>query len=487
MVTAPSTSFLAVKLASTSKVHTLPVLDSATPYLSNHSTWTMSLHVQQVSQASSIAEHDLSDLVAESSPTAAATTTRRPAGIIHQGIRANRTVNSHDGIIQPPRAISYASPSSSVGHASSSYNGSSGAASATEYHPASLIPTVSPPRYQLSLSHPGSPPGRAFASRSGQATAGHHCLPQSRQGPDGDISSYDPAVSPSLSLTSAPTVLQSFPSWSQTWQSGGVSVDGRGFTSHIPSHDMMDGRLYSSYRHPGQARAVSNPEIVPGSTRPALYPQGWLPEYDEATDGESITPLTAEQQARITGDQYRLGVGYDDAVGGGGSAASGGKGGKHISEERRLERLYALEKEFGRAKRSTSFPGVGEAGALTSPELASNDKSKKGRPAKYMPKDGDSPNHDETDPEKMTFKQLRAKQKEERKRINKQLGVTKTGNLITQGSGRRKMLRWTQAILGLIAVFSGIGGAIVSQCSQFFEWIPYAKLYSDGIACWYCE
>lgn len=374
----------------------------------------MRTHILEVSEAaSSIAEHDLSDLVVpaftpayEQEQHQASRTASSSAGyfpVVHSGAS---TPWNEDAVARPPRAIVYAA--STAGHSSSTN---------TSQHPVSLIPTVSPPRYQLSLSHPGSPPSRNVnhAARRGESYP-----PEARRAPP----------SPPLSQFSAPTILQ-----------GQYSIAG---------YD-------ASWHSEPASRAASNPEgnMARRDMRSGRYS---LPEYDEEEHGqEPLAPVSNEQHARITAEQYRLGVGYDEHI--------PGTTGKRISDQRRLERLKALEKEFGRGKnenRSISWapsPGANdsEAARKISSKSAKHDVEKGQSQVDGEGYDGEGLS------EKMTFKQMRIKEKEEKARLNRELGITKDGNLLTQGRKTRLALRWTQGLLGLVAVISGLGGAFVSR------------------------
>jgi hypothetical protein len=357
----------------------------------------MRVHVQEVSEStSSIAEHDLSDLVPTYSPAHLQQQHEQHELNITNGYfpavetYSGASTPFGEGVVsRPPRAIVYAA--STAAHSNTS-----------SQHPTSLIPTVSPPRYQLSLSHPGTPPSR---------NANHH---------------HRAPPSPPLSQDSAPTVLQqqhSIAAYDLSWQndisSRAASVPGR-----MPHRD-----------------------TTPGS---ASLPECEVPEEAEHD------PVSHEQHSRITKEQYRLGVGYDEHM--------SGTVGKKISDQRRLERLKALEKEFGRVKtdaRLSCFASSpeskvdnGDTTRKTSDRSSKDDLEK----ARYHESDDTNPLNAE-----MTFKEMRIKEKEEKARLYKELGITKDGNLLTQGRKLRLAIRWSQGFLGLVAVISGLGGAFVSS------------------------
>lgn len=381
----------------------------------------MRMHVLEVSEStSSIAEHDLSDLVPSYSPAhlyrqhSDESSPNSNDSSYFPAVRSGSHFASPENVplSRPPAAIVYAA--STAAHSSSTNT------SSTSQHPVSLIPTVSPPRYQLSLSHPGTPPSRNHARRT------ESYPPEARRAPP----------SPPLSQYSAPTILQQ----QEQRQNSIVAYD-------ATWHDRSNA-----------TRAVSVPAVVSQShVRPGLAS---LPEY-EIDDEAQLDPVSEEQHARITKEQYRLGVGYDEHA--------SGTTGKRISDQRRLERLKALEKEFGRVKmqsRSQSWNGPPtptskeeEDNRKASSKTSKSDPEKKVYPHKHEDDDDDA----EDSSVKMTFKEMRVKEKEERARLNKELGITKDGNLLTQGRKTRLALRWTQGLLGFLAVICGLGGAFVSS------------------------
>lgn len=378
----------------------------------------MRMHVQEVSEStSSIAEHDLSDLVPSYSPAHLLRQHNdEPSSNYHDSYfppvqSGSFTPLGETAVSRPPRAIVYAA--STAAHSSNTGN------STSSQHPVSLIPTISPPRYQLSLSHPGTPPSRNDTRRT-QAYP-----PEARRAPP----------SPPLSQFSAPTILQqqhSIAAYDATW------------------HD--DDKA---------SRAASVPASLPQvNIRPGMIS---LPEYDIDEEAEH-DPISNEQHARITKEQYRLGVGYDEPA--------SGTMGKRISDQRRLERLKALEKEFGRVKtgaRSQSWNGTPVSKSKDEGDIRkASSKTSKGDPEKDLShKDVEE---DDTDAlsVKMTFKEMRVREKEERARLNRELGITKDGNLRTPRRKTRLALRWTQGLLGLIAVICGLGGAFVSSLPFVF-------------------
>lgn len=243
--------------------------------------------------------------------------------------------------------------------------------------------------------------------------------------------------SPPVSSGSAPTVLQSFPSWDPTWRSGGVSEDGRAYTYHVPQSvtpayglsPKTGGKGYSprwqqdhdqDAQHQQQDRAGAWDEEGANNVVEPYLP-GWEAEYSE------------EDQKRFVEGEYRLGVGYDTSC-----TNMSGRTERVITDERRAERLKALQKEFGRGNASPQEPELNKSGVKSK----SHKKQKK---------------------EKESFKAERAREKEEQARINEELGVGKDGKLITQGPKQRAAMRWLQGILALIAICGGIGGAIVSD------------------------
>lgn len=373
----------------------------------------MPLHVQEISEStSSIAEHDLSDLVPTYSPAHLQLQQQQQQHELNisngyfQTYSGSSTPFSGGVVARPPRAIVYAA--STAAHSNTS-----------SQHPISLIPTVSPPRYQLSLSHPGTPPSR-------NANHYHHQTGTRR------VESYPPEArrappSPPLSQYSAPTILQqqhSIAAYDVTWDNGSAS------------------------------RAVSVPGRMP---RRNITPESLpLPEYEIPEDAEH-DPVSNEQHSRITKEQYRLGVGYDEHI--------AGTVGKRISDQRRLERLKALEREFGRVKSDTRIPSLAHSpeskGDYNEAKRKISDRSSKDDLEKARHNGSDETNS--ANNVEMTFKEMRIKAKEERNTLNQELGITKDGNLLTQGRKLRLTLRWTQGLLGFVAVICGLGGAFVSQ------------------------
>ena len=235
--------------------------------------------------------------------------------------------------------------------------------------------------------------------------------------------------SPPVSSGSAPTVLQSFPSWDPTWRSGGVSEDGRGYTYHVP-HSIAGTKGISpatrnSPRWNQEGTGAWDEEGAKNVVEP--YLGGWEAEYSE------------EEQKRLTQGEYRLGVGYDVSV-----PNTSGKPDKAITEARRAERLKALQREFG-AGNASRQDGVDEKGL---------EKKKQRRPKLT---------------EKESFKAMRAREKEEQARINSELGVCKDGKLMSSGPKQRTAMRWLQGLLALVAISGGIGGALVSADVFHFE------------------
>lgn len=227
----------------------------------------------------------------------------------------------------------------------------------------------------------------------------------------------DSAYSSGSATSTDRTKLQSFQTWDPTWRSGGVSADGRAYTEapvyeHVQQHypdTVQDQREFAD-------NGVRQP-----------YLGGWV---DDSSDG---------YKGLVEGE-YRYGVGYEAASG----ATSASVGRAPIDAERKAQRLKALQREFGAGHASLSADD-----SNTTQGSKGSSKKKRKHPS-YEP----AP----------TYKELREREKAQRREAEAECGIDRNGELlIVHGRKWRTGMRWFQGVGAAIALFAGLGGALVSS------------------------
>jgi hypothetical protein len=197
------------------------------------------------------------------------------------------------------------------------------------------------------------------------------------------------------------------------------------YAPHGGEHEDLD-------EHDGQTLAGDSP---------AARFSGWEAEYSEG------------DRRRLVEGEYRLGVGYSNAQAAdfGPRVVDGSGREKGISAARKAERLRALEKEYGPSRSRE----VGD-GPTAARGKSHGKKSKRGAI-------GSIP--DDVAKEKIgvlsTFKERRAREKQEREQIDADLGVDKAGRLLSSFPRTAIGLRWVEGLLSLLVIAAGIGATLV--------------------------
>ncbi|ORY88980.1 hypothetical protein BCR35DRAFT_300737 [Leucosporidium creatinivorum] len=211
------------------------------------------------------------------------------------------------------------------------------------------------------------------------------------------------SLSPPHTSAHDSNALPAFSRWSPTWQSGGYSGDGKGYTNHPPPASAL--------------------EMAPRDPHPPhLYPHRAesdddLPQDDEEGTGGWIPEAPIRSEWQGTGGEYRHGVGYDSQKG------SSGK----WSEAKIAERIRKLEKEFG-------TKGAG-GGAGDGANLSLNER----------------------------MQAAKEERRREKADLRERSGVDGKGRLVVLGAKKRAALRWAQGIEAVVVGAGSIGASLFTK------------------------